>query len=526
MGAGGWGTNHIRAWSQLGRLKVVCDSAPSRLDAVAEHYPGVELCSDVTDAIERSDISAAVIATPAPTHLPIALKFLEAGKDVLVEKPLALTVADGERIVETAQRHNSVLMVGHVLEYHPAVRKLHQLMGEGAFGRIRYLYSNRLNLGRIRTEENALFSFAPHDVAIMLRLLDSLPEEAASHGGAFLNRDVADVTLTDLRFPNGIQGHIFVSWLHPFKEHRFVVVGERQMAVFDDTLPWDQKLVLYPHSVDWVAGQVPVANRAEARSVPLEEAEPLMVECQEFLSSVATRRPPLTDGESGLKVLRVLEAAQQSLANGGRPVPVEAGGTATKAYDVHPTATIDEGASIGTRTRIWHYSHVMSGASIGEECVLGQNVFVGKNVEIGNGVRVQNNVSVYEGVTLEDGVFCGPSCVFTNDSNPRAMYPKGGKYESTLVRRGASIGANATIICGVTIGRHAFIGAGSVITSDVPDHALAYGVPARVRGWMCQCGTKLRFTGDEGRCSECDRVFALSSPDTVTEMSPVSQPSS
>ena len=520
VGCGGWGVNHVRVWRELGCLEVVCDSDARRLEAVQDRHPDLQTTPELAQVLDRPDVSALVIATPAPTHARLALRAMEAGKDVLVEKPMSLTVADGERLVEAAARHGRVLMVGHVLEYHPAVNKLRELAADGGFGRIRYLYSNRLNLGRIRTEENALWSFAPHDVAVMLRLLGAIPEETASHGGAFLTQQVADVTLTSLRFPSGVEGHIFVSWLHPFKEHRFVVVGEGRMAVFDDTLPWSDKLVLYPHSVDWVGGQVPVANKAEAEAVPLEEYEPLRAECEDFLGSIASRRPPLTDGESGLRVLRVLEAAQRSLAQGGQPVSLATTMPEAPPYYVHPTATVDENVAIGAGTHVWHYSHIMSGAAIGGNCALGQNVFVGKDVRIGNGVRLQNNVSVYEGVELEDYVFCGPSCVFTNDVNPRAMYPKGGAYQPTKVRSGASIGANATIVCGVTIGRHAFIGAGAVVSGDIPDYALVYGVPARVRGWMCECGTKLAFQGPDATCDSCQREYVLTAPATVRLKAP------
>lgn len=186
-------------------------------------------------------------------------------------------------------------------------------------------------------------------------------------------------------------------------------------------------------------------------------------------------------------------------------------------FFAHESAYVDEGVSIGKGTRVWHFCHIMSGAKIGENCTLGQNTFVGRDVKIGNNCKIQNNVSVYEGVTLEDGVFCGPSCVFTNDPNPRALYSKNGQYLPTLVRYGASIGANATILCGITIGRQAFIGAGSVVTADVPDYAIVYGVPAKVRGWICECGTKLSFKNEEARCATCGREFVISSTETVRE---------
>lgn len=505
IGCGQWGMNHVRVWAELGCLRLVCDTNPARLAEVRERYRQVETCSDIASALTHPTIDAVVIATPAPTHAQLALQALEAGKDVLVEKPMALTVADGQKLVETARRLQRILMVGHVLEYHPAVRRLKELVDDGALGRIRYIYSHRLNLGRIRTEENVLWSFAPHDIALLLRLLERMPEEVTCHGNGWLHHAVADVTLTILRFAGDIQAHLFVSWLHPFKEHRFVVVGERQMAVFDDTRPWSEKLMLYPHRIDWVKGQIPVAHTAEGTAVSLEVQEPLRRECEHFAECVLTRQKPLTDGESGLQVLRLLEAAQQSLMHNGKKI------TLTKAqesgYFVHPTATIDDGVVIGQGTRIWHYTHVMSGAHIGRNCVLGQNVFVGRNVRIGNGVKIQNNVSVYEGVELEDFVFCGPSVVFTNVRQPRSEIERKHAFQPTRVKRGATLGANCTIVCGVTIGQYAFVGAGAVVTKDVPDYALVVGVPARIVGWVCQCGEKLTFNAYQATCPACGKRY-------------------
>jgi len=186
---------------------------------------------------------------------------------------------------------------------------------------------------------------------------------------------------------------------------------------------------------------------------------------------------------------------------------------------IHLTAVVDDGAKIGEGTKIWHFSHVMSGARIGRGCTLGQNVFVGKNVVIGDNVKIQNNVSVYEGVILEDDVFCGPSMVFTNVDRPRSAFPTDrARYLKTVVKRGATIGANATIVCGHTIGEHAFIGAGSVVTKDVPAHAIVYGNPARIRGWACECGEPLEFEGDEAVCSACGRRYRKENEERVSRV--------
>lgn len=508
LGCGAWGINHVRVWHELGHLGLICDPDPARLEAARAAAPGAEVRSDPHQVLAREDIEAVVIASPAVTHADLAVAAIDAGKDVLVEKPLAISVWDAEKVVDLAAARGRVLMVGHVLEYHPATVRLRELVETGSLGKVLYLYSNRLNFGRVRTEENALWSFAPHDIALFLRLLGELPTEVAARGGAYLSDGVADTTLMSLRFPRSVQAHVFVSWLHPFKEHRLVVVGDERMAVFDDTAPWDEKLLVYPHRVDWVGGRVPVARKAAADVVPLDPGEPLRLECEAFVEAVRSRARPLTDGGSGLAVLRILASGQRSLDLAGAPVPIEP--WEDRRFFAHATSSIDDGAQIGDGTRIWHHAHVMSGARIGRDCVIGQNVFVGGRARIGDGVRIQNNVSVYDGVVLEDQVFCGPSVVFTNVINPRSEIDRKSEVRTTLVRRGATLGANCTIICGTELGRYAFVGAGAVVTRDVPDHALVAGVPARQVGWVCVCGERLEGNGDAPvfRCGACLRRFA------------------
>jgi UDP-2-acetamido-3-amino-2,3-dideoxy-glucuronate N-acetyltransferase len=518
IGYGAWGRNIARNLACLGGLDVICDGKPDALAEAHRLYPDAELQPSVDAVLANPRVTACAIATTPASHYEIARLAVEADKDVFVEKPLALSAAEGQALVDVARRRGRILMVGHVLEYHPAVEKLRELVGRGELGQLQYVYASRLNLGRIRTEENALWSFAPHDMHVLLRLLDEYPQSVACHGGTYLHLDVADVTMSLLSFRSGVQAHVFVSWLHPYKEHKLVVVGSRGMAVFDDTVPFSHKLTLYRHRVDWVE-RLPVAVRGEGEAVPLAEQEPLQVELRHFLHCIATRERPRTDGEDGVLVLRVLEACQESLRQGGLPIPADVAGDRAMAHMAHRTATIDVGCEIGAGTRIWHYSHVMAGARIGRECSLGQNVFVGGEAVIGDKVKIQNNVSIYDGVVLEDDVFCGPSMVFTNVVNPRSDRSRRHEIRRTLVGKGATIGANATIVCGHTVGRHAFIGAGAVVTSDVPDHALMLGVPARVAGWVCRCGVKLPMAVDDQReertCSGCGERYVRVG-DTVT----------
>jgi len=518
VGCGYWGKNLVRVFSELGALKCVCDvdGACRAGLTISGSPPTFTQCLD--EILADDGLPAVAVATPAATHFDIVRACLAGGKDVFVEKPLALNAEQGQALVELAEKESRVLMVGHILLYHPAVTKLRQLIQEGALGRVLYCYSNRLNMGLIRTEENILWSFAPHDISVMLHLLGEEPVAAEADGQCYLTPGVVDVTLSRLWFRSGVTGHIFVSWLHPFKEQRLVVVGSEKMAVFDDQAA--DKLILYPHRVDW-AGRTPKAFKAEATAVEIHQAEPLKRECSHFLDCVASRQPPRSDGHEGLRVLRVLNTCQQSLDRSPRipsshpptcGVSPGSAGLAARDYFAHESAFVDDPCSVAAGTKIWHGSHIMKGARIGRNCSIGQNVFVGSTAVIGDGVKIQNNVSVYDGVTLEEGVFCGPSMVFTNVLNPRSEIIRKDEYKTTLVKRGATLGANCTIICGHTIGEYAFVAAAAVVTDDVPAYALVAGVPARQIAWMCRCaGEQLGFdAAGGGTCSACGHQYRLS----------------
>jgi predicted dehydrogenase len=277
--------------------------------------PGARIADNFEGAL-ASDIEGLVIATPAELHYTLTSRALQAGKDVLVEKPLALTYEQGAELVRLADEHSRILMVGHVLEYHPAVVRLNELVRAGELGKIRYIASNRLNLGKVRREENILWSFAPHDIAIILRLIGAMPFQVTAHGGGYVQPNIADVTVTHLLFDNGVRAHIYVSWLHPFKEQRLVVVGSQKMASFDDVA---KQLVLYDQRVEVKEGQ-PIPIKGDGEAVEFAADEPLLLECQAFLDSMNTRRSPLTDGRTGQRVLQVLQAAQRSLVMNGEPV--------------------------------------------------------------------------------------------------------------------------------------------------------------------------------------------------------------
>jgi len=507
VGAGYWGKNLLRIFHELGVLHAICEINPDNQNLCP--YTRIKLHTNYEELLSDHEVEAIAIATPASTHYEMVKKALESGKDVYVEKPLALTVKEGQEIVDIAEKEKRILMVGHILQYHPAVIKLKEIISSGELGRIEYIYSNRLNIGKLRIEENILWSFAPHDISVILMLLDEEPIKVTAFGGDYLNKGIYDTTLTTLEFKNGVRGHIFVSWLHPYKEQKLIVVGSRGMAVFDDVSK--EKLFIYPHKIEWKEGKIPVAHKAEYQVVPVDKKEPLKEELNHFIECVLQRKRPLTDGFEGLRVLRILELAEKSLMNysPASPALFSHRDLPLTSYFVHENACIDGDVQIGKGTKIWHFSHILKGSKIGKNCIIGQNVVIGPDVTIGNKCKIQNNVSLYKGVTLEDEVFCGPSCVFTNVYNPRAFIERKKEFRQTLVRKGATIGANATIVCGATIGRCAMIGAGAVVKEDVPDYAVVAGVPAKQINWTCKCGTTLKFNDNLATCDYCGSEYGL-----------------
>jgi len=519
IGCGYWGRNFVRNFHQLGSLKIICDKNEMALNPFAGLNPSVEISLSFNEILSREEIHGVIIATPAETHFSIAREALLSGKHVLVEKPLVLMEKEGEELIAIAKDKHLTLMVGHLLQYHPVFMHLRQMALTGDLGRINYIYSHRLNFGKIRREENILWSFAPHDISMILSLAGEEPESVMATGGNYLHKKIADVTTTHLDFASGLRAHIFVSWLHPFKDQKLVVVGDRKMAVFDDTQPWSQKLLLYPHEIKW-QNHVPIPAKADPEEIKsIQEKEPLRLECEHFLHCITTGEIPRTDGQEGLRVLRVLNASQSSLDNNGCKVFMKEKDNSfslepsartphpsplTTNFFAHPTAVLDENVSIGTGSKIWHFSHILSGSKIGEGCNIGQNVSIGPDVVIGKGCKIQNNVSVFKGITIEDGVFCGPSMVFTNVYNPRAEIRKMSEIRPTLVRKGTTIGANATIICGITLGEYSFVGAGAVVTKNVPEHALVIGNPAKPVGWACKCGERLDL---DLNCPVCRKKY-------------------
>ena len=502
IGAGGWGKNLARTLYELGALGGIAELRPEVRAQLAELYPEVPLYPDHSSLL-ATDLPAVVIATPAATHSALAKEALQAGKHVFVEKPLAFTEAEAKELASLAQSKGKILMIGHLLLYQPAIKWIKNFLDSGGLGTLWSIHQERLNLGTVRTVENALFSLGVHDIAVLFYLVGRAPQSLSAWGQAVLQGSIEDDVHLHLQFPNGLHAHLHCSWLWPEKRRRLVIIGEEGMLIYDEV---DQTVVLHRKGVN-----PDLSTRDEGTEVVFRGyGEPLKLELEHFLECVVQGKRPLSDGESAVPVVAVLEKATRQL---------EAMRMREQDYFVHESAYVDPGAKIGKGTKIWHFCHIMSGAEIGENCTLGQNVFVAKNVKIGNNVKIQNNVSVYEGVTLEDYVFCGPSCVFTNVRTPRSAFPRNRSedYIPTIVKRGATIGANATVVCGVTIGEWAFVAAGAVVTKDVPSYALVAGVPARQIGWACRCGVRLKEENGFLICPSCGRRYRQEGQGLVLE---------
>ena len=531
VGAGRWGINHIRTLHGLGCLAGVVEADDDTRAGLRVKYSEVKMFANLREAMEE-DFDGFTVATPAETHYEGAKFIIEQGKHVLVEKPITTRLAEARHLKQLAEKNGVNLMTGHLLLFHPAIRKMKELMVSGKIGKLEYIYSNRLNLGTVRTEENILWSFAPHDISIFQYFIGNMPVEVVSRGGAFLQPHIHDSSMTVLTYPNNMVGHIFVNWLHPFKEHRLVVVGSKGMFSYEDSSD-DKSLLFYEKGIDWIQGE-PIKRDGPTEIIPFNPAMPLAEELKYFVAHTNGNPVEVANAQNAVEVLEILERATESLLSvAGRRtedrghIPdvrkeedkrvrrLEDRGrrsedkgqrseVGSQGFFAHHSSEIDEGCTICSGTKIWHFSHILSGSSIGENCTIGQNVVIGPDVTVGNECKIQNNVSVYKGVTLEDGVFCGPSMVFTNIYNPRAEIRKMDQVRPTLIKRGATLGANCTIVCGTTIGRYAFIGAGAVVTKDVPDYALMVGNPANQIGWVCECGERL---DDDMKCEVCGKEY-------------------
>ena len=325
VGAGAWGKNHIRVFSEIPNvhLKYICDSDPSRLNKLQKSYPQTKMVENLSPILQDPEIKGIVIASSAVSHFPLAKESLLAGKDVLVEKPMALNVEDAEEMVRIAEEKKHILMVGHLLIYHPVVDRLKEMIASEELGRINYIYTQRVNLGVIRQDENALWSFAPHDLSVILELLNERPIVVSAHGESYIQKNIEDVVFLSLHFSDGKMANIHLSWLDPHKVRKITIVGSKKMVVFDD-MEASEKLKIYDKGVGSLSydsyGEYLSLRFGDITIPNIKMVEPLRAEAEHFIRCIESREKPKTGGRDGLEVVKILVAAQKSLGQKGFPV--------------------------------------------------------------------------------------------------------------------------------------------------------------------------------------------------------------
>lgn len=569
VGCGKWGTNIIKTAHAMQCLAAVVDSNSSSFDKLKERFPSIEgtsMYESLSEAMDKHKLAAVVVATPPSTHFKVAKHALSHGRHVFVEKPICDSTADARKLVTEARRRGCILMVDHLLQYSLPHRRLLHLVSTGYVGDVKRVRMRRVNFGTIRTVEDVLWSFCPHDLSILLALLrgpssssskapnnvESKPAvhatSIACHGQFTVSDRISDYVNLFINFSSGAHAHVEASWLHPLKERQVVVYGTEGSIILNEAMPdpnlpsiqvykWSAKRRADGTAVDAKISQHQLdkylREHPETESVAFSsDSQPLRSALEHFLDCAKNSITPRTDGEEALRVLTLLNAASESIVNNGSVVPINnhslhtdhssngnpasaekktpLNGTKQASF-IHGSAILDDGAIVGQGTKIWHFSHVMGGARIGRDCNIGQNVFIGGKAVLGHGVKVQNNVSIYDAVKIDDNVFLGPSCVLTNVKTPRSHISRKHEFLSTHVKQGVTVGANATIVCGVTLGEFSFIGAGAVVTKDVPAHSLVYGNPATIHGWVSTTGVRLVSEDNETlKCPESNETYRLS----------------
>lgn len=309
IGCGHWGKNLIRNFAELGSLAAVCDPNDQLAQFQAKEYSAKNLSFKAI--LNSEDIEGVVLAVPAPLHASMAEEVVNAGKHVFVEKPLAMDKIEAESMIKSAKENKVYLMVGHLLQYHPVFITLRGLVKSGELGSLSYVYSNRLSFGKVRSNEDVIWSFAPHDISMILSLTGEEPEFVRTESSNILHTNIADNATLYMQFKSDLKAHVSVSWLHPYKEQKLVVIGKEAMAVFDDTKPWNEKLAIYRHSITF-SGAIPLLEKADVEYLEVMQSEPLRNECQHFLDVISGNVLPFTDGSEGLRVLKVLSAASRS----------------------------------------------------------------------------------------------------------------------------------------------------------------------------------------------------------------------
>jgi len=481
IGGGYWGKNLIRTFNSLDVLKTICEINDEIIEKYEVDYPNLTITKYFDDMLNDDEITMICVSLPAQMHYEFGIKVLQAGKHLYVEKPITLNVLEAEKLNLYAKEHNLICMVGHLLHYHPAIATIKEILTSNVLGPIKHITSNRKSHGIYRTYENVLWSFAPHDISIALSLCNGTHDDVQNlscNGTTYVSKGVHDIVNMSMTI-NDIYVNINVDWNSPYKEQRLSIACENGLILFDDVEKFDKLKIINNHVQ--MNNDIPVANKTESRVQEVDYSiSPLTHECVHFINCCTTNVQPITCSEEGINVLKVMLQADKLLMSHDKTI---------QPFTKHVTSDVDNDVSIGNNTKIWRWCHIGKGAIIGDNCSVGQCCFIAGT--IGNGCKLQNNVSIYKGVKAGNNVFFGPSCVLTNDINPRCEYSKNGQYMETIIEDGVTIGANATIICGHTIGKYALIGAGAVITKDVEPYSIMAGNPAIRIGTIDECGNRI-----------------------------------
>lgn len=508
IGGGYWGKNLVKTFNNIGVLKTICEINDELIKKYNVDYPHIITVDDYDEMLSDPSITMICVSLPAPLHYEFGIKALKAGKHLYVEKPITLDVQQAMELEEYSRMNNLKCMVGHLLHYHEAIKKIKEILKSNDLGPIKYITSNRKSHGIFRTFENVLWSFAPHDISIALSLCNGTFEDVQSiscNGKSFITENVHDIVNLTMTI-NNIYVNINVDWSSPYKEQKLSIVCEKGMILFDDVEKNDKLKIIRNHiqTID----NNPVAMKDNFETIYLPSISPLENECRHFVETCDSFLNPITDAREGIEVLKVLKRADEILK--GKNIKKSSSMSSDTSVDTYGTIASNENniwsfkssneqpfihetsicksKNVGATSKVWHWSHVTDTAIIGENCNIGQSCYIAGT--IGNGCKVQNNISIYKGVISGDNVFFGPSCVFTNDINPRCEYSKNGQYMETNIEDGVTIGANATIICGKRLGKYCLIGAGSVVTKDVEPYAIMVGNPARKIGTIDEQGNR------------------------------------
>ncbi len=476
IGCGYWGSNLIRvfAQSEQAHLHTCCDLEDSKLKKVKTIYPYVNIATDYQHVLANPEIHAVVIATPVLSHYKLAKLALLSDKHVLIEKPMTFDSKEAQELIELAKQKNKIIMIDHTFEYEPAIRKIKEIVKSGELGDIYYIKANWLNLGLLQPDVNVVFDLAPHIFSIINYITDREPIGVRATGESYVhNNHLEEMANLIVKYPDKIIANINVSWLEPYKARTLIIIGSRKMLVFDLLQPQEQ-VKIFDKGVDINADNRISYRSGDVYSPNVPPREPLKEMADHFITCIKENKKPLSSGEKGLLVVKLIESACKSLDNNGEEVEINKIGNSN--------VKLKENVKIPQPNLVNLY-----GCEIGENTKIGAFVEIQKNAKIGKNCKISSHSFICEGVTIEDDVFIGHGVKFINDKYPKATIngnlqtEKDWRVIPTFIKQGASIGTNSTILCGLTIGENAIIGAGSVVTKDVPPNSIVYGNPARIK---------------------------------------------